>query len=74
MMKADMHTKKDTERMLIIPPENKEVQLAKEIMYMQQWKEANQEYYNTLQKKVKLIEQNKLKKIKKGDFKDYIGF
>ena len=74
MMKADMHTKKDTERMLIITPENKEVQLAKEIMYMQQWKEANQEYYNTLQKKVKLIEQNKLKKIKKGDFKDYIGF
>lgn len=59
--------------MLIITPENKEVQLAKEIMYMQQWKEANQEYYNTLQKKVKLIEQNKLKKIKKVILKIILG-
>lgn len=65
----DLKNKKDSTNMLVLTRKNINNQLKKERKNFVEWKKKNSKYYASMEKKLKGN-----KKVKIGDFKEFIGF
>lgn len=65
----NLNNKKDSKNMLVLTRKNINSQLQKERKNFVEWKKKNSKYYASMEKKLKGN-----KKVKEGDFKEFIGF